>query len=172
LDLVEAIKNRRSIRSFKGDVVSEEDIYKLLEAASYAPTAGNVQPWIFIVVKNIKTKKNLAVSALNQLWMTEAPVVIVVCANLARAKRFYGERGRDLYSIQDTAAAAQNILLTAVSLGLGGCWVGAFSEARVAKILDLSLELRPLALIPVGYPNEEPQPSSRFKLEEAVSYVE
>ncbi len=172
MDLVEAIKNRRSIRSFKGDVVSEEDIYKLLEAASYAPTAGNVQPWIFIVVKNIKTKKNLAVSALNQLWMTEAPVVIVVCANLARAKRFYGERGRDLYSIQDTAAAAQNILLTAVSLGLGGCWVGAFSEARVAKILDLSLELRPLALIPVGYPNEEPQLSSRFKLEEAVSYVE
>ncbi len=172
MDLLEVIKSRRSVRSFKGDDVSEENINKLLEAAIYAPTAGNVQPWRFIVVKNLKAKKNLAVSALNQLWMTQAPVIIVVCANLTRAERFYSERGRDLYCIQDTAAAVQNILLTAVSLGLGGCWVGAFSEARVAKILELPSELRPLALIPVGYPREEPQPSSRFKLAEAVSYVE
>ena len=172
MDLVEAIKSRRSIRSFKGEAISEDNIYKLLEAASYAPTAGNVQPWKFIVVKDTKNKKSLAVSALNQLWMTEAPVIIVVCADLSRSERFYGDRGRDLYSIQDTAAAIQNLLLSAVDLGLGACWVGAFSEARVAKILDLPQKLRPLALVPVGYPKEDPHPSSRFTPEDVTIYVD
>lgn len=172
MELLEAIKKRRSVRSFKKEDVAEEDVNKMLQSACLAPTAGNVQPWKFVVVKNPKVKKDLAVSALNQLWMTEAPLIIVACADLNRAERFYGERGRTLYAVQDTAAAIQNILLTAASLGLAGCWVGAFSEARVIKTLDLSPGVRPLALIPLGYPNESPKPSYRFSLEEVVTLIE
>lgn len=172
MELLEAIKKRRSVRSFKKDDISREHLNKMLESACLAPTAGNVQPWKFVVVKNSKVKKDLAVSALNQLWMMEAPLIIVVCADLGRSERFYGERGRTLYAIQDSAAAVQNILLTATSLGLAGCWVGAFSEARVIKTLDLSPGVRPLALIPVGYPNESPGPPYRFSLEEVVTIIE
>lgn len=170
VELLDAIQKRRSIRDFAPEEVPPEMIDQLLEAAVWAPTAGNVQPWRFVVVRDLHTRKELAVSALNQLWVSRAPVVIVVCADLDRAERFYSDRGRDLYAIQDTAAAVQNILLAAVSLGLGSCWVGAFSEARVSKILDLQ-RLRPLALVPVGYPREEVSPPSRNKPQEVTRYI-
>ncbi|PKM84045.1 MAG: nitroreductase [Firmicutes bacterium HGW-Firmicutes-13] len=171
MELAEAIKKRRSIRYFKNEDIPEEMISQILEAACLAPTAGNVQTWKFVVVKDIDVKKDLAVSSLNQLWISKAPVIVVVCADLNRAERIYGERGRNLYAVQDTAASIQNILLTAVSLGLGACWIGAFNEHRVSKILDLSPGIRPLALIPIGYPNEEPQTPSRFKWEEVTRYI-
>lgn len=171
MDLAEAIKKRRSIRYFKNEEIPEEKITKMLEAACLAPTAGNVQTWKFIVVKDPEVKKDLAVSALNQLWMSKAAVILVVCADLNRAERIYGERGRELYAIQDTAASIQNILLTAVSLGLGACWVGAFSEPRVRKILDLSPGIRPLALIPLGYPDEEADIPSRLKWEDLTRFI-
>ncbi len=172
MNLMEAIKKRHSVRSFKEEGISEEAVPKMLEAACLAPTAGNMQAWRFVVVRNKKIKRDLAISALNQMWMSKAPVIIVICADLARAERFYGERGRTLYALQDTASASQNILLTAVSLGLAGCWVGAFSEPRVAKILDLSHSVRPLAMLPIGYSDEEVKPSSRLKPEEVTSYLD
>ncbi len=172
MNLKEAIEKRHSVRSFKVEGISEEAIQTLLEAACQAPTAGNMQAWRFYVVRNEKIKRDLAISALNQMWMSRAPVIIVLCADMARAERFYGERGRNLYALQDTAAAAQNLLLTAGSLGLGGCWVGAFSEARVAKLLDLPHSVRPLALLPIGYPDEEGKETSRLKPEEVTVFVD
>lgn len=172
MNLMEAVKKRHSVRSFKEEEISEEAIQKMLEAACLAPTAGNMQSWRFVVARNKRIKRDLGISALNQMWMSKAPVIIVICADMARAERFYGDRGRTLYALQDTAAAAQNILLTAVSLGLGGCWVGAFSEPRVSKILDLSHPIRPLALLPIGYPDEEVKPSSRLKSEEVTSFMD
>lgn len=172
MNLTEAIEKRHSVRSFKKEEIPGEDIQRLLEAACQAPTAGNMQAWRFYVVRNEKIKKDLAISALHQMWMSGAPVIMVLCADLARAERFYGERGRNLYALQDTAAAAQNILLTAGSLGLGGCWVGAFSEARVAKILDLPHSVRPLAMLPIGYSEEEGKDTPRLRPEEVTVFVD
>ncbi len=170
MDIFECIKGRRSIRAFTSDPVREEDLKKILEAAIYAPSAGNLQSWEFVIVRDKDRKLQLARAALNQTFIAEAPVVIVVCANLARSGRIYGERGRTLYCIQDTAAAIQNILLTAYALGYGTCWVGAFREEDASKILKLPPDVRPVAIIPIGRPAERPAPRPRMPLDKVVHY--
>ena len=168
--LLELIKGRRSIRRFKPDPIPEEDLREILEAAIWAPSSGNTQDWKFIVVRNPGLKTKLAEAAGWQSFIMEAPVVIVVCADLERAREAYGERGVELYSIQDTAAAIQNMLLMAHAKGIGSCWVGAFSEVMVREALGLGQMMRPVALIPMGYPDQVPPPRPRRPLEEVVEY--
>ena len=168
MDVFEAIKKRRSIRAFKNIDVSDEIVEKLIDAARWAPSAGNIQPWEFIVVRNLDAKRRLAEAALNQTFIEEAPVVIVVCADYQRSARGYGSRGATLYCIQDTAAAIQNIHLAAIALGLGTCWIGAFREEPVKKLLGIPDGVRPVAIIPVGYPAEQPAPRPRRPLNEII----
>jgi nitroreductase len=168
MEVFKAIKGRRSIRAFKEQNVSEETIKKLIESATWAPSAGNIQPWEFIIVKERETKKGLSEAALNQEFLEEAPVLIIVCANEIKSSQRYGTRGTTLYCIQDTAAAIQNIHLTAFSLGLGTCWVGAFDENQAREILHVPKGIRPVAMIPVGYPNEKPKLRERQPLSEIV----
>jgi len=168
LELFEAIFGRRSIRAFKKDAVPEDYLLKLIDAARFAPSAGNLQPWEFVIVESVEGRKALAKAALNQTFIFEAPVAIVVCANEARSRRYYGERGAKLYCIQDTAAAIQNLLLSAYALGLGACWVGAFNEVEVAKIIGADGNVRPIAIIPIGFPLEKPYPPSRRSLKEII----
>jgi len=170
MDLQEAIKGRRSIRNFKKQNIPEETITRLIEAASYAPSAGNIQPWHFIIVRNPTIKKKLAESALNQHHVEQAPVVIVVCADEKRSSIGYGTRGRTLYCLQDTAAATQNILLTAHSLGLGTCWVGAFNEDEAKEAVNAPEGVRPVAMIPVGIPDEKPRQRDRKLLSQLTYY--
>ena len=171
MDVLEAIKGRRSVRSFEGEKnVPEETVEELIDAALWAPSAGNIQPWEFIIVRNPEIKKKLADAAFSQSFLEEAPVVIVVCADENRSSEGYGQRGRTLYCLQDTAAAIQNIHLTAHSLGLGTCWVGAFKEEEASKILKIPQGIRPVALIPVGYPSKFPSPRSKRTLDETVHY--
>lgn len=167
-DVIDCIKERRSIRRFKPDPVPEATIGRLLEAACAAPSAGNVQPWFFYCIYKDDLKQALARAALGQKFVAQAPVVIVVCADPERAATAYGERGRNLYCLQDTAAAVTNLMLAATGYGLGTCWVGAFSEAEVSRVLSLPPNLRPVAIIPVGYPDQTPAPRSRRSLEEVV----
>jgi nitroreductase len=164
MELSEVIKGRRSIRDFKKQDVPEETVKKLIDAASWAPSAGNIQPWEFVIVRKPAVKKKLAHAALNQTFVGEAPVVIVVCADEARSSMGYGFRGRALYCIQDTAAATQNILLTAHSLGLGACWIGSFNEDEAKKAVNAPEGIRPVVIIPVGYANEVPPPRDRRSL--------
>jgi len=170
MDVLEAIKGRRSIRAFKSKAVSTEIVEKLIDAARWAPSAGNIQPWEFIIVRNPEIKRNLAKAALNQSFIEEAPVVIVVCADEIRSSQGYGVRGKTLYCIQDTAAATQNIHLAAYSLGLGTCWVGAFNEEEARKILEIPQGVRPVAIIPVGYPAEKPPARNRRPLNQIIHY--
>ena len=170
MDVFEAIKTRRSIRTFTEEEVSEEEIEKILDAARWAPSAGNIQPWIFIVVRDPKRKRRLSEAALNQLFIEEAPVVIVVCADQERSGRVYGRRGIDLYCIQDTAAAIQNLLLAAHALGLGACWVGAFNEDAVGHALNIPAGVRPVAIIPIGRPAIKPGAVFKRSLNEIVRY--
>jgi nitroreductase len=168
MDLLEIIKNRRSIRSYKKRDLPQEIIEKLLEAARWAPSAGNVQPWAFVVVSSQKMKQSLSMAAFGQRDLEEASVVFVVCADEKLAEQSYGARGKSLFCLQDTAAAVQNILLTAYSLGLGSCWIGAFKEDEVRQIIKAPKEMRPIALIPVGYPNEAPAARSRRPISEIM----
>jgi nitroreductase len=151
MNVIEAIKNRGSTRAFTNEPVSHEEVEQLIDAARHAPSAGNIQPWEFIIIRDPEIKKSIAQAALNQTFIEQASVTIAVCADTAKSGRGYGSRGTDLYCIQDTAAATQNILLSAEALGLATCWIGAFNEKQVKEILNLPNEVRPLALIPVGH---------------------
>jgi len=168
MELFEAIRGRRSIRSYRQDRPPEQDLREILEAAVCAPSAGNLQSWEFVVVRENETKAALAEAAYGQDFIVEAPIVIVVCANMARSARRYRDRGASLYSIQDTAAAIQNILLASYALGYGSCWIGAFDETKAARIVHAPSEVRPVAIIPIGPPAESPDPPSRIDLEKVL----
>jgi len=171
MDVIEAIRGRRSVRTFEtGKDVSEKTVTELIDAARCAPSAGNIQPWEFIIVRRSELKKRLAEAAFGQSFIEEAPVVIVVCADENRSFEGYGERGRTLYCIQDTAAAIQNIHLAAYSAGLGTCWVGAFKEDDVSKIMNVSKGIRPVALIPLGYTSKFPSPRTKRTADQIVHY--
>jgi nitroreductase len=156
MDLFEAIRRRRSVRSFTSESIPERDLLTILEQACLAPSAGNVQPWRLVVVTDSTVKNRIARAALGQSFIATAPAVIVVCADLSSSAAAYGGRGVSLYSIQDTAAATQNILLAATALGYGSCWVGAFDEREVSQILGIPSEVRPVAVIPLGRPSRIP----------------
>ncbi len=170
MNVFEAIKSRRSVRAFTQKNVSEEEVEKLIDAARWAPSAGNIQPWEFIVVRKPETKRKLSIAALDQTFIEEAPVVIVVCANQIRSGRGYGARGIHLYCLQDTAAATQNLLLAACARDLATCWIGAFREEEARKALNLPEGIRPVAIIPLGYPAKKPMARSRRPLSEILYY--
>lgn len=170
MDVFEAIYARRSVRRYIAEPIPDEVLTELLSAAIHAPNAGNAQPWKFVVVRDPKLKEGLVQAAYGQTFLSEAPVVVAVCADLERARKSYRERGVNLYCLQDTAAAIENMLLAATAKGLGTCWVGAFEERRVSEVLGLSENLRPVALIPIGKPGEEPKPRPRRPLREVAEY--
>jgi nitroreductase len=164
---------RYSCRRFLDTPLPAGALESVLEAARWAPSAGNLQPWRFHVTACKAVQRALAEAAFGQEFLMEAPVVIAVCALPERCAKKYGERGRSLYCLQDTAAAVQNILLEAARLGLGSCWVGAFQESAASLALNLPAGERPVALVPLGYPGEPmPQERSRLPLEQTVRRVE
>lgn len=170
MDVYGAILGRRSIRKYEDKPLDEGQLEKLLEAGRWAPSAGNTQPWRFVVVTDGDVKRRLAADAYGQRFIAKAPMVIGVLALPDVSSRSYGDRGRHLYSIQDTAAAVQNILLAAYGMGLGTCWVGAFDERAVSITLGCGPDERPVALIPIGWPKALGR-SSRHGLDEIVRYI-
>lgn len=176
MELIEAIKTRRSIRRYKSTPVKNEDIEAILEAARWAPSWANTQSWKFVVVRDSEIKAKLAetlsygnpaTSAIN-----DAPVVIAACAELGRAGCYKGgavtEKG-DWYMF-DVALAMQNLVLSAHSLGLGTVHVGALDHKRAAQILGLSEGISLVELTPLGYPAEEAKAPHRKELSEFVFY--
>jgi len=157
MDFWQVLEERYSVREFDPAVeVSDQVVERLLQAAIRSPSAGNRQPWHFYVVRDAEMRRGLATAALGQQFVSQAPVVIVVCADAEQSAGRYGQRGRDLYCLQDTASATTHILLAAVALGLGGCWVGAFDERRAARLLGLPQRHRPVAILPIGKPAGAP----------------
>ncbi len=171
MEFLELAKNRRSIRRFKDEAISDEQLGRLIEAAISAPSGGNCQPWHFYVIKDDEKKHDIATKAFNQAFIATAPAVIVVCREPETSAAKYADRGRNLYSIQDTAAAVQNILLCAVSMGLGGCWCGAFDEKILSEILELPAERKPVAVVPVGVPAVTPTAPRRKGFDEIMTVV-
>ena len=150
MDLDEALRKRRSVRSFTGWAPPETAVIKIVEAANLAPSAGGLKARSVLVVKGKGKRTSLAEAAGNQEFVAQAPYVLVICTDIKRIEP-YGDRGRDLYCIQDASAAAENALLKITDLGLGGCWVGAFDEDRVKEVCGLPDYLRPVCMIPFGY---------------------
>lgn len=169
MDILKAIRERRSIRNFQKKDIPKEIVDKLIDALIWAPSAGNLQARKFFFVKDAKLKEYIASAALNQDFIAESPLVVVGCAD-SRISSRYGERGEYLYSIQDVAASIMGMLLVAHENGLGTVWVGAFMEDDVFDILNLPKNLRPVAIIPVGYPARIPSPPPSVSREEAVSF--
>jgi nitroreductase len=172
LDVIECIKQRRSIRSFLPKPVPRELMDQVLQLATWAPSAGNWQSWRFYVVEPLGLHQELAKAASDQDFVAEAPAVIVVCAEPARGEQTYGDRARELYCLQDSAAAIMNLMLAAHAYELGTCWVGDFDEATVRKLVKIGEQYRPIALVPIGYPNEAPNARWRRPLREVVEYVD
>lgn len=172
MDIFEAIQKRRSIRQFDpAKPVGDDVVQKVLEAGIMAPSAGNGQSWRFFVVRDRALKKRLALEAGHQAFIDECPVAIVVCSDLASAEEGYGERGRGTYSLQETAAAVENMLLAITALGFGCCWVGAFNESVASEILGLPKGVRPLAILPIGVPAEpKAKIPPRMKIEEVTTF--
>ena len=171
MDFLQLAKSRQSVRSFRKDDIPNEIVTKLLEAAQAAPSAGNRQPWLFYVIKNRALIEEIKEKSCKQPFIAEAPLLIVVCADILRSVERYMQRGRELYCIQDTAASIQNILLCAHSEGLGACWCGAFDERELSVILSLEDEMRPLAIIPLGYPKEKSEKRGRRPLESIATFI-
>lgn len=167
MECMEAIKERRSVRKFKDRAVGKEIIEELLKAAQMAPSAGNLQARDFIVVYNKVTKQKLTNAALGQSFVEQAPVVIIAVANIERSSRVYKSRG-ELYAIQDATAGIENLLLAAYSMGLAACWVGAFDEYSVSEVLCIPQTAKPVAIIPVGYPDETPAAPPRIDMDRVV----
>jgi nitroreductase len=153
--------------------VSPETVERILEAAIRAPSAGNRQPWHFYVVRDLEMRQKLVAAAGGQGFVAQAPVAIVVCADAEQSAERYGQRGRELYCLQDTAAAVEHMLLAAVALDLGSCWVGAFDESMATEALDLPGNHRPVAILPIGKPGRPPsRRTSRRDLSQVVTFVE
>ncbi|HLC74614.1 MAG TPA: nitroreductase family protein [Candidatus Nanoarchaeia archaeon] len=155
-DILELIKSRRSITKYLPKAIPWEYVSRIVDAARHAPSCGNVQNWKFIVVLSPEKRKAIAEAAIQQYWMISAPVHIIVCAMPEMAERYYGVRGERLYTVQNCAAAVENILLEAHSLGLGACWIGAFDEDMLKRSLGAEENIRPQAIVTVGYPAEIP----------------
>lgn len=168
MNVLEAVRKRRSIRNFLERDIPEEVVAALIDSLIWAPSAGNLQSRRFYMVKEKKLRKELAAGALNQNFIRDAPLVTVCCTD-SRIGRRYGRRGVELYTIQDVAASIMCMMLTAEEKGLGTCWVGAFDEAEISRVLDLPAHHRPVALVPVGYPSHIPAPTSRLPADEVVA---
>lgn len=167
MDVVTAIEERHSVRSFTDEDVPMDVIMETLRLGNLAPSAGNLQARDFIIVKDKEMKKKLSKAAFGQRFVEESSVVVVVCCNLNRIKN-YGERGDRLYTIQDTAAAVENMMLYLVTKGYGTCWVGAFDEKEVGRLMELPDCARAVAMIPIGKPKESGRTSPRLELDTIV----
>ena len=166
--LITAIKARRSIRSYLDVPVEWNKITEAIQAGMLAPNAGNLQVWRFVIIRNPEKKKQIAEACLQQYWMEEAPVHIAIFAKLEREEQYYGIRGTRLYSIQDCAMAAMNIMLAAQDFGLGTCFVSAFDEEAMSRIFNLKENVRPQGIITMGYTDEKPETPLRYRVEAII----
>lgn len=171
-DLFHCIENSHTTRGFLNQPISETELHEVLQAALWAPSAGNLQDWFLYVVTNDQLRQRLAETCQHQPQVAEAPVVVVVMADTARANTKYKERGAQLYCVQDAACATQNMILAAEALGLGSCWVGAFDEVAVQTLVEAPPHLRAVALLCLGHAEQiKTSPKERRSVEETVKYI-
>ena len=170
-DFFETVRHRHSVRSYQSDLpVEKEKLHAILETACSAPSAGDLQAYKIIVVTDQEKRQSLANAAHDQTFIAEAPVCLVFCADPARSEKKYGERGRNLYAIQDTTIAAAYAQLAIVAAGMASTWVGYFDDDKVKQTIQLEKGIFPIAILSLGYPAELPEPTTRRRLDDVISY--
>ena len=165
MNVMDAIKARRSIRAYQDRLVEEEKLLQVLEAGRLAPSARNLQDWKFIVVRDKEKRQRLSVVAMGQPSVAQAPVVIAACGTT----EYIMSCGQYTYPI-DVSISIDHMSLEAIEQGLGTCWIGAFHEDQVKEILGVPDKIRVVIMLTLGYPAESPSARPRMKLEEIVSY--
>jgi len=170
MEFSKLVKSRRSIRKFKAQPVEGKIVDEILQDLLLAPSAGNLQSYKVYVVKDDEVKARLAEAAFGQGFIKDAPCVLVFCADPKQSSSKYGERGSELYSIQDAAIACAYAQLAVADKGLGAVWVGAFDEEKAKQALGIepSSTLRPVSILPIGYPDEKPKARPRRPENEMV----
>ncbi len=159
MDAFDALLTRRSIRAYTDRPVSDESISRLLQAAMAAPSAGNQQPWRFIVVRDRGLLGRIAAAEPHGTMLAEAPVAVVVCGDLGLVRH-------EGFWVQDCAAATENLLVAAHAEGLGAVWVGTYPREErvngVRAVFDLPQRVVPFSVVAIGYPAGQPGPAYRF----------
>ena len=168
MDFFEVVEARRSVRSYLDKEVEQEKIQKILETVNKAPSAGNLQGYEVIIVRDANRKAALRDAAYGQTVLTQVPVALVFCADHLLSSSKYGSRGYNLYAIQDATIAAAYCQLAATALGLATVWVGAFDPEAVAKAVETPEGITPVAIIPIGYAAESPEMRPRRDLNDLV----
>ncbi len=149
-DFLAFAQERRSVRKFSSKSVSDEDIADCLLAASFAPSAGDIQPWEFVVIRDVSVRDAIVSSCEDAGWLSTAPVLVIILLNVHRAVSYHGEEGV-LWSRDSVCAAIQNFLLAATSRGLGSCWVASFQSASILEAIGAPDSVLPVAVLPLGF---------------------
>lgn len=171
MDFFEVVGKRRSIRAFQDRAVEQGKLERILQAINQAPSAGNLQAYEVYLVTDAAMRTALVKVAGDQEFVAQAPAVLAFCTHAQRDETKYGQRGVELYSVQDATIACTYAMLAATALGLASVWVGAFEEADVAQALAVPEGQRPVALLPIGYAAESPRAPARRQLEDLIHGV-
>jgi nitroreductase len=166
MEFFEVLKERHSVRKFKDGEVEEEKLRKILEAADSAPSAGDLQAYEIVIVKDKERKRKLSTAAYEQEFIAHAPVVLVFLTHPERSSRKYSNRGAALYCLQDATIATAYAQLAATELGLACIWVGAFDEREVSRVINAPQSMRPISMLPIGYAAEQLRATPRRGVEE------
>ena len=174
MDVMEAIRTRRSVREYLGEPIPDDVMDRMREALRWAPSACNFQPWRFVLVRDATRRRAVAAACREQMWMAAAPVIVVACGLPAKAYKKMGGQGNSVEI--DLAIALDHLTLAAAAEGLGTCWIGAFAEEDVKKLLDVPEDVKVVALTPLSYPARpdllRPDAPSRRKDEAEVFRVD
>lgn len=171
MEFFDVLEARHSIRAYEVRPVEPEKLQRILEAISRAPSAGNLQAYEVYLVCDEHRKRALAAAAGEQEFLAQASVDLVFVANAALSAVKYGGRGVQLYCVQDATIACTFAMLAAAALGLSTVWVGAFDEEDVRAVLGAPEGHRPVAILPIGYPDETPRIRARRSLSEIIHRI-
>lgn len=169
MDFYEVVRTRRSVRSFRKDPIPEEVLNRVLEAARVAPSGSNRQPWRFILVKDDRLKQKMISACNNQNFVAEAPLIVVACGQRLPLNR--GGYMGEMSVLLDVAIAFTHLILAARAEGLGTCWIGAFNNDEIKRLLEVPEGHEVVAATPLGYPSEDvfTEPKNRKDSDEIVS---
>lgn len=168
MSFFDLVSSRHSIRTFQDKKLPDDIIEKIVNAATRAASAGNLQSYQIFIIAKKDAKTRLAEAAHGQDFISNASVVFVFCADTEASAQDYGKRGQELYCIQDATIACTYAQLASHALGLGSVWVGSFDESKVSGVLGLRSTLRPVAMLVVGFAAEEPEITPRKPLDKMV----
>ena len=171
MEFFETLTQRRSVRSYLPQPLEQSLLNRVLEAANRAPSAGNLQAYEVMVVTDAARRQQLAETSFKQMFIAEAPVVLVFFANPSRCRARFGDLADRLLALQDATIACAYAELAAAALGLGSCWIGGFDDDVVRKVCSAPESWVPVALLPIGYRAEEPELQPRRSLEDLCTYL-